>query len=97
MRRLYLKSPANSDYTAAVDYFEKRQAGLGREFEQELENLFERIKDSPQSFPRIAPNLYNAILHRFKYKICFAVEGDEIGILAIYHPSRDPDALRRRF
>jgi toxin ParE1/3/4 len=97
MRRLYLKSPANLDYAAAVDYFEGRQHGLGREFEQELGGLFEQIKDSPERFPQIAANVRKANLHRFKYKICFPVEGDEIGILAIYHPSRDPDALRKRF
>ena len=97
MRRLFLKSPANLDYAAAVDYFEKKQPRLGREFEQALEQLFEQIKGSPERFPQIALNVRKAILRRFKYKICFTVEGDEIAILAIYHPSRDPDALRKRF
>ena len=97
MTRLFLKSPANLDYAAAVDYPEGKQRGLGREFEQELENLFERIKEAPERFPEIAPNVRKAILRRFKHKICFTVEGREIGILAIYHPSRDPEALRKRF
>ena len=97
MRRLYLKSPANLDYATAVSYIEERQPGLGREFEQEIEKLFERIKDFPESSPQIARNVRKATLHRFKYKICFTIEGDKIGILAIYHPSRDPDALRKRF
>jgi toxin ParE1/3/4 len=97
MRRLSLKSPANLDYATAVDYLEERQPGLGREFEQEIENLFERMKHAPESFPQIARNVRKAVLHRFKFKICFTVEGDEIGILATYHPSRDPDALRKRF
>ncbi len=97
MRRLYLKSPPNLDYSEAVAWYENKQPGLGREFEAELEKLFERIKEYPEDFSKLTPSVRKAHLPRFKYRICFTVEGDEIGILAIYHPSRNPEALRRRF
>src|SRR5438876_6766812 len=97
MRRLYLKSPANLDYSEAIAWYKENQPGRAREFETGLENLFGRIKEHPEHFPEIAPTVRKALLRGFKYKIYFTVERDEIGVLAIYHPSRNPDALRERF
>ena len=97
MKRLRLKSPADVDYLEALAWYEERQPGLGREFEAELQALFERIKRSPELFFKETATVRKARMPRFKYGIYFTSEGDEIGVLAIYHPSRNPDALRQRF
>ena len=97
MKRLRFTSPANLDYSEAVTWYEERQPGVGRQFEDELEKLFERIRQRPEHFPKVTPTVRKAQLPRFRYKILFTVEGDEIGVLAIYHPSRNPEALQRRF
>lgn len=96
MRRIRLKSPANIDYAEAVEWYERRQPGLGREFEQELQKLFDRIREHPEYFTNFSPTVQKAHLPRFKHKVLFTVQGDEIGVLAIYHPSRDPEKLRKR-
>jgi plasmid stabilization system protein ParE len=96
MTRLRLTLPAERDYLQAVVWYEERQAGLGRRFEAELEALFERILRNPERFAKATATVRKARMPRFKFGIFFAVEGDEIGVLAIYHPSRNPDALRRR-
>ena len=97
MKRLRLQSPAQVDYLQAVTWYEQRQPGLGREFEAELERLFDRIKHNPESFAKVTATVRRARMLRFKYGVYFRVERDEIGVLAIYHPSRNPDALRKRF
>jgi plasmid stabilization system protein ParE len=97
MRRVWLKSPADLDYLQALGWYEERQPGLGREFDAELQALFERIKKNPEHFPKETATVRKARMSRFNYGIYFTVERDEIGVLAIYHPSRNPDALRRRF
>jgi len=96
MKRVRLTSAADRDYLQAVAWYEEQQAGLGREFEVELERLFARIKDNPEQFPRATLTVRKALLPRFHHGIFFTVEADEIGVVAIYHPSRDPAALRRR-
>ena len=96
MKSLRLKSPADLDYLQAIDWYEQRQLGLGCEFELELQALFERIKSNPEFFSKVTPTVHKARMRRFKYGIYFPIEGDEIGVLAIYHPSRNPGALRRR-
>ncbi|HEY2081900.1 MAG TPA: type II toxin-antitoxin system RelE/ParE family toxin [Verrucomicrobiae bacterium] len=97
MKRLRLKSPADTDYVEAIAWYEGRQPGLGKEFEVELEALFERIKRNPELFRKESGNVRKARMPRFKYGVYFTIEGDEIGVVAIYHPSRNPNALRRRF
>ena len=96
MKSLRLKSPADVEYLQALVWYEERQPGLGREFELELQALFERIKRNPELFSKKTAAVRKARMPRFKYGIYFMVEGDEIGVLAIYHPSRNPEALRRR-
>lgn len=97
MRRLRLKSAAHEDYLQALAYYEGQRAGLGREFEAELQLLFDRIRRNPEHFSKATPTVRKARMPRFKYGVFFTVEGQEIGVLAIYHPSRNPDTLRRRF
>jgi plasmid stabilization system protein ParE len=97
MRRVRLTTPANLDYAAAITWYQENQPGIEREFEIELQQMFGRIEQHPEQFRKITPTVRKAQLPRFKHKILFTVEGDEIGILSIYHPSRNPEALRRRF
>ena len=96
MRSLRLATPAQTDYLQAVTWYEERQSGLGREFEIELEALFGRIKRNPESFPIETSATRKARMPRFKHGIFFTVAVDEIGVLAIYHPSRNPRTLRKR-
>ena len=97
MKRIRLTSLADADYLQALAWYEKQRPGLGREFEIELDALFKRVCRNPEIFFQEAPNVRKARMPRFKYGIYFTVEGDEIGVLAIYHPSQNPDTLRRRF
>ena len=96
MKRVRLKSPADFDYLQALEWYEERQPGLGRQFDTELLAVFERIKQDPELFQKETELVRKARMPRFKYRIYFTVEGEEIGVVAIWHPSRNPDALRRR-
>jgi toxin ParE1/3/4 len=97
MRQLWLKSPADLDYLQALKWYEEQQPGLGQEFDAELLELFERIKQDSERFQKETDMVRKARMPRFKYQIYFTIEGDEIGVVAIWHPSRNPYPLRRRF
>ena len=97
MKRVRFTSLADANYLQALGWYEERQPGLGQEFEAELETLLKRICRNPELFFQETVSVRKARMRRFKYGIYFTVEGDEIGVLAIYHPSRNPDTLCRRF
>ena len=96
MKRLRMQSPADLDYLQAVCHYEEQKPGLGREFELELQTLFERIKRTPEFFSKATVTVRKARMPRFKYGVYFTIEADEIAVLAIYHPSRDPHSLCSR-
>ena len=96
MKRVWLSSPADQDYLQAVEWYEKRQPGLGQKFDAELLALIQRIKENPGQFAKETALVRKARMPRFKYRVYFTVEGNEIGVLAIWHPSRNPEVLRRR-
>jgi plasmid stabilization system protein ParE len=96
MKRVRLTSPAQADYFEAIKWYEQHHPELTGEFEAELEALFERIQREPEVFSKSSPTVSKTRMPRFKYGVYFTIERDEIGILAIYHPSRNPAALRRR-
>ena len=87
MKRVRLTSAAERNYLQAVAWYEEQQLGLGREFEVELERLFGRIRLHPEQFSRATATVRKALLPRFHHGIFFTVEVDEIGVVAIYHPS----------
>ncbi len=95
--RLRLSSAAELDYSQTVQWLERQQVGLGAQFDKELSESFEQILVDPERFPRATRSVRKAVMPRFKYGVFFITKRDEIEILAIYHPSRDPAALRRRF
>jgi hypothetical protein len=51
---------------------------------------------NPEFFTQDTETVRKARMPRFKYGIYFTIEREEIGILAIYHPSRNPETLRER-
>jgi plasmid stabilization system protein ParE len=97
MKRVRLQSPADVDYVQALEWYEKKQPGLGREFDAELLALFERIKHDAEFFQKETDFVRKARMPRFKHLIYYTVDDNEIGVVAIWHPSRNPDDLRRRF
>ncbi|HEY1787764.1 MAG TPA: type II toxin-antitoxin system RelE/ParE family toxin [Verrucomicrobiae bacterium] len=96
MKRVWLKSPADTDYLQALEWYEGQEPGLGHEFDAELMALFERIKHNPELFQKEAHQVRKAQMPRFKYRVYFTIEGNEIGVVAIWHPSRNPEELRQR-
>lgn len=96
MKRLWLKSPADLDYLQALEWYETQRPGLGKEFDAELLALLERIKRDPDRFPKETKVVRKAKMPRFKYRVYFTVDGGEIGVVAIWHPSRNPEELLKR-
>jgi hypothetical protein len=80
----------------AVEYYESKAAGLGLDFQNEIENALEMIAAQPTRWPLRADGTRRYLVHRFPFLIVYTCEGDHIWILAFAHCKRNPDYWQQR-
>lgn len=75
----------------AEEYYNFELAGLGNRFNEEIKKAVLRIAEYPDAWSIERDNIRKCLLHKFPYKILYAIEKDCILILAIAHLHRKPD------
>ena len=91
------KSAALVEFEEAVAWYEAERPGLGEEFKLEVKRALRRALDHPELFQRIRGRAQKIRLRRFKkYAIYFAIKDGTFSVIAVFHGSRNPAALRRR-
>ncbi|HYV24638.1 MAG TPA: type II toxin-antitoxin system RelE/ParE family toxin [Pyrinomonadaceae bacterium] len=87
---------ARLEFEESIAWYDAQQAGLGVQFAAEIENLLERISDSPQQFPHVRNRIRRAVSTRFPYTVHYITEKERIVVLAIFHVKRNPTQLEGR-
>jgi plasmid stabilization system protein ParE len=87
---------AREDLREIRDFYEGRQAGLGRVFLAALVNTLDLVVDRPMSFPNVHADLRRARLSKFPHGVFFRTSDDTIDVIAIMHLHRDPRTWHRR-
>jgi plasmid stabilization system protein ParE len=95
-RRLVVQPQPDLDIQAAAVWYEDQRAGLGLRFLDELDLVFQRVKDNPRQFPRVEGDVHRALLRHFPYGVYFLVESEDINVLAVLHLHREPDMWKSR-
>lgn len=98
MRRKIIFDPeARQEFDEATDWYDEQQPGLGDRFESEVQSVFRRIQENPARFQLVGQTVRQARLKTFKsYSLFFHVEPKFIGVVAVFHASRDAAELQRR-
>ena len=94
-RRLHVEGQASLDISRAALWYEGRREGLGLEFLDQLESLFQRIVESPLQFPQVEGEVRRTLLLRFPHGVYFTQEEHRVSIQAVLHLHRHPDSWRR--
>jgi plasmid stabilization system protein ParE len=87
---------AQAELDEAIDFYEARREGLGREFAAEVKRTIERIVDSPRGWPKSSKHTRRCLTKRFPYGIIYQVHRGEIRIVAVTHLHRRPGYWRDR-
>jgi plasmid stabilization system protein ParE len=96
-RRIIFYAEARHEFENAVIWYNRQQPGLGDRFEAEVHAAFLRILENPEKFRAVSQNIRQTRVETFKkYTVYFRVESDFIGIVSIFHGTRNPEQLRRR-
>ena len=84
-------APARQELAEAADYYNSRREGLGDAFLREVETGVARIVRLPLAWPVIRGEIRKYLIRRFPYRILYAVEADDVVIVAVAHLRRDPE------
>ena len=97
MTRQWIVRPlAQADIDDAATWYEQQQSGLGSRFLDTLDQVFNRIRDTPQQFPGVSVDIRRALVHTFPYAVYFRELNHAVVILAVLHLRRDPRIWRGR-
>lgn len=93
-RRLVFRPEAAADLAAAVEFYEKKRAGLGRELLAAVDRALGAIEDAPGAQPLFLHGkpYRKYTLARFPCIIVFREEEAAIIALAFVHAKRRPSA-----
>ena len=93
MWTLSYRPEVEDDLVAAVDWYDRKQIGLGDDFLAEYLTAIRRLRDDPFLFAIAANGLRPCRLKRFSYIIHFQIVGNEILVVAIMGGARDDPAF----
>ena len=87
---------ARVEFKEATAWHEGRQSGLGAEFVEEVEEVFDKILRQPDRYPIKHADVREALVSRFPYAVYYRLRQNRIVIVAVIHCSRDPNVWQAR-
>jgi plasmid stabilization system protein ParE len=93
---LIIEPEAELDFFRAYRSYEDARRGLGRRFIVRLDEVFDRIAQSPEIHAVTYRNVRQTLVRTFPYVVCYSFENGIVDVLAIYHGHRDPESGKSR-
>jgi plasmid stabilization system protein ParE len=91
MRTVRFHPNASEELEAIVAYYEGRRPGLGALFLAETKKANDRIVELPAAAREVRSSIRRRSIHRFPYFFYYAVEENEVFIIAVAHKRRRPE------
>lgn len=93
---LVLRSEAEAEFDDAFDYYEAQSRGLGVDFLEKVNAVFNRISANPRMHAVVFEDVRKAVVKRFPYSVYYRAEVTRIQVIAVFHDRRDPAIWQRR-
>ena len=86
---------ADTEFAAQIEYYERKESGLGKRFYREVIAYCEWIESNPE-IPRLRRTYRRLNLKVFPFYLAYVVEGDLVWVLAVAHVRKKPGYWKRR-
>jgi toxin ParE1/3/4 len=93
---LIVAPEAEADLKQASQWYELQREGLGKDFLNHVEKIFDRISFSPEIHAITYRNVRQTLVRKFPYVVCYIFEQDRIDVIAVFHGHRDPTSWQLR-
>ena len=87
---------AEIELDEAIRWYDAQAPGLGEVFLIEVITVADRIARHPEAWHLLGPGIRRCRLTRFPYGLIYAVESDDIVVLAVANLHRNPNYWRER-
>jgi plasmid stabilization system protein ParE len=87
---------ARLEFFEAVDYYEQKQAGLGKRFRAEIAEICSMILEHPLLWREQNASFRRTNCPVFPYYIAYFIRGNVIVVAAVAHSSRHPNYWKER-
>ena len=94
MAKLRFHPEVLEDIRNTKDWYDRQADGLGTDFVNELEAVFQRIQRNPRQFPQFSGPIHRGILPRFPFAVLFIPSSAGSLVLAVMHQHRRPGFWR---
>ena len=84
-----IQPAADRDLDHAINWYERKQQGLGVELLDEFVTTVESICGFPESYPLLLSPYRRALLKRFPYSVLYEVFNDTVFVHAVVHNAMD--------
>jgi toxin ParE1/3/4 len=96
MKQIRVHPDALHEADATIEWYGKRSPQAAARFVAEFRSVIERIRQTPNHFPRSAFGTRRTALHHFPYLVVFRETETTIEIVAVAHGRRRPNYWRER-
>jgi plasmid stabilization system protein ParE len=80
----------------AFVWYEHQRPGLGAEFILSIDEAIERLRRSPETYPKVHKTIRRIVVRRFPFIILYENLKSEIRVIAVFHSRRDPEQWQTR-
>jgi plasmid stabilization system protein ParE len=95
-RSLIVRPEAEQDLTEGRDWYDGQRNGLGDEFLTAVDEVFARIRQSPELYAAGYKGVRRAGLNAFPYVVYYRIVGEAVEVIAVQHGGRHPRRWRSR-
>ena len=83
-------SLANQEVADAVQWYDEKAEGLGREFLDELDRVVRLVRAYPLMATQIEEEIRRFLFTRFPYSLIYGIDQETIVVIAVAHQHREP-------
>jgi toxin ParE1/3/4 len=87
---------AQVEFDDAVDFYEGRRRGLGKQFVAKVREVLKALAKNPKRHGVVYQSVRKSVLRKFPYIILYQEEPSEVLIISVFHCSRDPAIWMKR-
>lgn len=96
VEKILFTPEAADDVSAAYNWYEAREPGLGEDFLRCVEACLLMALRHLHMYPAAVDDFRRAFIRRFPFEVFYEPTGDGLVVYSVFHCSQDPQKWRKR-